>query len=438
MTPEFQNALAGQVEHMLAACTRCGKCVQACPVTDAAGIAADPVLVIDGVIDLLRGGAGTASGRNWASSCVLSGDCIKACDEGVNPRFLLAMARVKVAQAASPPEHQRRNGVAAFRKVSREVSVLSRLQTEEAMLARLGQRAAAQGDPGKPAEFVFYTGCNVLKTPHIALLCLDVMDALSVTYQVMGGPSHCCGVVQLRTGDTETSGRVAQNTIEKLSGSSSGQVISWCPSCHVQFTETTLPAWERTRGVRPFEMTPFMRFLRERLDHLVPLLRESVPMRVALHRHPGVDGVMAAVEDILKAIPGLDLVDLAQPAVGLQSSSMSALPELRRDMQRRELDAAEAAGVDAVLTVYHTDHRELCAHEGDRPFQILNVLELVALSIGIHRPDHFKRLKLLQDVDAIMDDCAELIGRHRIDAGVARDTLAAMIREQPLGLRGPA
>ena len=85
---------------------------------------------------------------------------------------------------------------------------------------------------------MFYTGCNVLKTPHIALLALDIMDALGVSYQVMGGPSHCCGVMQMRTGDVEMSGRMGASTMEKLSHSKSGQVISWCPSCYVQFTET--------------------------------------------------------------------------------------------------------------------------------------------------------------------------------------------------------
>ena len=95
---------------------------------------------------------------------------------------------------------------------------------------------------------MFYTGCNVLKTPHIALLALDIMDTLGVTYQVLGGPSHCCGVVQMRTGDVATSGRFAENTMDKLARSKSGQVVSWCPSCHVQFTETTLPTVEKTRG----------------------------------------------------------------------------------------------------------------------------------------------------------------------------------------------
>ena len=134
-------------------------------------------------------------------------------------------------------------------------------------LARLGQQVnerlqnGSTVKPGERPDFVFYTGCNVLKTPHMALIALDIMDALGVTYRVMGGPTHCCGVIQLRTGDTEVSGRVAASSLDKLAEGKTG-VISWCASCHVQFTETTIPTIEKVRGSRPFEMTPFMLFLK--------------------------------------------------------------------------------------------------------------------------------------------------------------------------------
>src|SRR5262249_52740819 len=81
-----------------------------------------------------------------------------------------------------------------------------------------------------------------------------------------------------------------------------------------------------------------------------------------------------------------------------------ALPAYRRELQRNELDAAERAGVDALVAVYHADHRELCAHERDYPLRIINVLEIVGQSMGLHHDDDFKRLKLMQDVDAIAAD----------------------------------
>jgi hypothetical protein len=276
----------------------------------------------------------------------------------------------------------------------------------------------------------------VLKTPHIALLALDIMDALGISYQVMGGPSHCCGVVQLRPGDVEMSGRMGTSSAEKLAQSKSGQVISWCPSCYVQFTETTLPAIERQRGVRPFEITPFMRFLDGRLDQLIPLLRERIEMRVALHRHGGVAGVMEAAAKILQSIPGIALVDLNQPAVGLQSVSVGALPAFKRELQLRELQAAEDAGIDVLVTVYHSDHRELCAHERERPFRIVNLLELVGASMGLRRDDRYKELKIMQDADQIISECGELIAQHALDPAKVREVVVkGLLGDQPLPLR---
>jgi Fe-S oxidoreductase len=436
MTESFETALAERVAAMADACTRCGKCVEVCPVTGPGGVEAEPRAVIDGIIDIVRTGNGPEASRKWANACVLTGECIKACDYGVNPRFLLGMARVAMARHQHEPNEQRRQGVEGFRKVAREVSHISQLQLDDELLARLGQKPAGNSAPDTPPDFVFYTGCNVLKTPHIALLALDVMDALGVTYQVLGGPSHCCGVVQMRSGDVATSGRFAESTMDKLARSKSGQVVSWCPSCHVQFTETTLPTIEKTRGARPFEITPFMLFLRSNLDRLKPLLRRRVHLRVALHRHPGIKGVVEAAEDMLRAVPGVELVDLGQPAVGLMSNYFRALPAYRRELQKNELDAAERAGIDALVAVYHADHRELCAHERDYPFRIVNLLEIVGASMGLHHDDHFKRLKLMQDVDAIVADCQDLVAEHGLDITSTRQAIRAMLDEQPLPLRG--
>ena len=439
----FESALQARAVAMADACTRCGKCVEVCPAVAPAGVTAEPVAVIGGVIDIMRGGEGNESARNWANGCLLHGDCIKACDYGVNPRFLLYMTRIAMAHAKDEAAAQRRGGVEGFRKVAREVTHISQLQLDDTLLRRLGQGAKPPADAdttgnntdGRP-DFVFYTGCNVLKTPHIALLALDIMDALGVTYDVMGGPTHCCGIVQMRAGDVATSGRVAENTIDKLSQSKTGQVLSWCPSCQVQFTETTLPTIEKTRGSKPFEMTPFTMFLRKNLDRLRPMLRARVPMRIALHRHPGILGVVEAAEDILRAVPGIELVDLHQPAVGLQSNNIRVLPNYRRELQQNELMAAEAAGIDALVAVYHSDHRELCAHERDWPFRIMNMYEIVGASMGLHHDDHFKRLKIMQDADAILADCRDLVEKHGLDIATARVAVQSMLDEQPAPLRG--
>ncbi len=438
----FEAALAERTAEMLAACTRCGKCVEVCPVTGPAGVGdAAPADVIAGVLDIVRSGDGPEPSKAWAKGCALTGDCIEACDEAVNPRFLLAMARVAMAKQTTELRERRRKGVENFRLVADGVNVLSHMQLDEADLARLGQQVndrlqnGSTAAPGERPDFVFYTGCNVLKTPHIALLALDIMDALGVTYRVMGGPNHCCGVVQLRVGDTEVSGRQATSSLDRLAEGKTG-VISWCPSCHVQFTETTIPTIEKVRGSRPFEMTPFMLFLKPHLEALRPLLTRPVPMRVALHRHRGVKGVTEIGIELLRMVPGVDLVDLGLPSVGMVGNTLNALPDYKRSLHLAELQAAEAAGVDALAVIYHVDYREFCAHERDWPFRIVNVLELVGASMGLHHDDDFKRLKIMQDADAIVADCADMLAGYGINQAKAREVVAkVMLAEQPLPLR---
>jgi heterodisulfide reductase subunit D len=301
------------------------------------------------------------------------------------------------------------------------------MQLPPELLARFRPEEDSDATP----DVVFYTGCNLLKTPHIALLCFDIMDALGVRYRVIGGPSHCCGVLQFRAGDLATSGRIAYRSVERLAGAGN-RVLSWCPSCLVQLSEIVVPGKAGTR----LELEPFLLFLASRIDDLRPLLRHPVRKRVGLHEHPGVPGVSEAARKLLEAIPGLAFVDLVQPRIGWMCNTLNPLPEYKRQVHHEQLQAAADAGVDTLAGIYHACHRELCSHERDWPFAVVNFLELVGESMGLARADLFKRLKLMQDVDAILADAAPMIDCHHIDLDEARSVIAAdMLGEQPLPLR---
>jgi hypothetical protein len=385
----------------------------------------DPQALADGVLSILRGGSHADAAR-WAAICSGSGHCIPACRYGVNPRFMLTMARL-AATARQEPGARRKTGFAGFGKMTAGVRLLSQLQLPPDLLTRFRPEDATEAP-----DVVFYTGCNLMKTPHIALLCLDIMDAMGVRYHVMGGPSHCCGILQFRAGDLATSGRIAYRTIERLA-TAAPRALSWCPTCQVQLGEVVAPSVTDTR----LDMAPFVRFLAERLDTLRPLLTQRVEKRVGLHEHPGVAGISEAAQRILRAIPGLDFVDLAQPSLGYMCNTLNALPEFKRDVHRSQLQAAADAGVTTLAGIYHACHRELCSHERDWPFEVVNFLELVGESMSLSRPDLFKRLKLMQDVDAILIDAAPMIETHHLDLNEARAiVLSEMLGEQPLPLRG--
>jgi hypothetical protein len=62
--------------------------------------------------------------------------------------------------------------------------------------------------------------------------------------------------------------------------------------------------------------------------------------------------------------------------------------------------------------------------------------EIVGASMGLHEDDNFKRLKIMQDADAILADCRDLVKKHGLDVEATRVAILAMLEEQPLPLRG--
>jgi Fe-S oxidoreductase len=431
----FSDLLDDRVQAILDSCTQCGKCVEACPMTGPADIdVAEAPAIVGGVLDLLRDGPGTAPARRWASVCSGSGACLDACGDGVNPRFMLTLARLAM-QRSKGDDATRSAGKAGFQDMTRAVRVLSRLQLSPDQLRRLGQLPGGDPAPENP-ELVFYTGCNLLRTPHIALHCLDVLDALGVAYAVQGGPGSCCGILQLRGGDGDGASRQADSTIARFAGTGATQIVAWCPTCQIQMSEAMLPAHAAT-GKAPLDLTMFAVWLAQRLDRLTPLFVNRVERRVGLHEHPGVAGVSKAVVAILDAIPGLELVDLEQPRVGFMCNALRPMPDYARQLHESQLEAAAAAGVDTLAGVYHACHRELCSHQRDWPFEVVNFMELIGEAMGIRHADRYKQLKMMQDADAILADCAETIAARNLDADEVRAVIVDnLLGEQPLPLRG--
>ena len=403
------------------ACTRCGDCFRACPMVDPARLgAADPEETTGAIVDLITGGEGNAEAIRWADVCSGSGNCIPACQHGINPRFMVQLARGfarRNAGSAPLPTRWRE----PFQNMSRGVRVLSRLQLPPETLARF---APSHEPRTTPPDVVFYTGCNVLKTPHIALLCLDIFDLLGVDYEVMGGVGQCCGVYQYRAGDFETNSKVAYATIDGLASAGASTVLSWCPSCQISIGEVSLPNYEMQFGAKPFDLNPFLIFLAERADQLAALMKHRVEKRIALHERPVFPGVVAAVKKLLSIIPGAELVDIDVPRVGTQANSLAQLPKFKRELVQRELQAVSDAGVTTLATIYHACHREICDVGEGRSFEVVNFMELLGEGLGLDSADLYKRLKLIRDIDDIIVETAPFIEANRLDLDTVRNALA--------------
>ena len=137
---------------------------------------------------------------------------------------------------------------------------------------------------------------------------------------------------------------------EDVAVSKSGQVLSWCPSCYVQFTETTIPTIERQGGARPFEMTPFLLLPARPARRPDPLLRREVKMRDRAapppgrgRRHGGGGGDPAGGAGHRRSSIW------SSRRSGCRATARRACLRYKRELQRNELEAARDAGIDALV-----------------------------------------------------------------------------------------
>jgi heterodisulfide reductase subunit D len=133
---------------------------------------------------------------------------------------------------------------------------------------------------------------------------------------------------------------------------------------------------------------------------------------------------MVAVKEVLRAIPGLEVVELDVPVMSTQASHLSVLPKFKAELREREFAAAAAAGVTTFASIFHACHRELITFQPQVSFELVNFMELIGEAMGLHIPDLYKRLRLMGDIDQIIADTSELIAAHQLDLDTVRDALA--------------
>jgi Fe-S oxidoreductase len=413
--------LTQEKEDILAHCTLCGKCVEVCPMPqyDSTLKQAEAVQVVTKVIELLRTGTVSPEAKAWALSCSNSGRCIPACPEGVNPRKMLALARLELRQqqGAAAPHAARQAAQDDFRAMGEAIRLLLSVQLRPEDIRRLLPGAIHERQ--RPSDVVFYFGCNILRTPEIALTVLDVLDRLGVDYEVLGGTGNCCGITFMRAGEATVGHAQATQTLHNMATFTPQEVLTWCPSCNVHMQDFVL-------DVAPpaFPMRHVTAYLAEHIADVQQHFTQSVRKRVALHEHHGVDGVVEDVRRLLHAIPGLELVSIPQlHDHGHQCAGFRHAPAAKQNVHRTVLEQAAVAGVEVLVDIYHSCHRELVAAEQDYPFAVQNFISLVGEAMGITRQDLYKRLMLYQDIERVLAETAPYMLANHVDTELVQLTL---------------
>lgn len=409
---------AKQIQAILAACTACGKCAEVCPIVPTMTLRdRTPEHLVRGVLGILRKEEPEPDGAAWVQTCAGSGDCIRACPEKVNPRQMISLAKnVLNARTGGGPY------ATYWLNMGRLTRTLSGMQ-----LTPEERRKVASSAAKRPAKVVFWVGCNIPRTSHMVLLIVDILEKMGVECEVLGGMNNCCGIVHFWQGDDATGQKIVENLGENMRGMRPELVLSWCPSCQVQHDEFLGGYLDLE-----FPVQHMTTFLAQNTHRLRPLILKPIEKRVAVHEHSGLVGAMENVREILQLIPGLEIVPIQQIGnYGYMCSRLDQAQAAKADMHRLVLENAKAAQVDALLTVYHSCHRDLSAYEGRYPFEVRNFLDVLGEAMGLHREDKYKKWQLLGDAEAIIADAQPFIEMNRLNLGDVRFVVEKAFGKKP-------
>jgi heterodisulfide reductase subunit D len=395
--------IAAESESIVDACTTCGDCVRVCPVVPLSAAAAAPAEeVVRGIVDLLadRSPLGQAS-RAWLERCNGCGLCIPACPEGINPRKMIALAGANAARSGSKTPD-------LFRRMSRAIKIMVGMQLLPDEFKRV-----FSPERERKADLVFYLGCNALRTPHLLFNSMTVLDALGADYAVVGGPSSCCGVIATKwEGQVETGERVTASMLNRFEGYQADRVLNWCPSCQLHLKET-LGGYRRTS----YEFDHVTEYLAAHIDALRAKFIRTIPKQVVVHAHVGRSDICDNVDALLRAIPGLRILETVfESGYTCGGSGCGKAPELAAKEHAYLIERTRELGADVLVTLYHGCHAIFAGAEAEGSFKVLNYTDLLVEALGeAPHQDKLKEYKLLDDWKLIAEEGGAYLRANGLD-----------------------
>jgi heterodisulfide reductase subunit D len=202
-------------------------------------------------------------------------------------------------------------------------------------------------------DTVLFAGCtSASEIQGIAISTAKILNQAGVKFRVLED-EPCCGGTLLRIGFTTEAKQQAKKTLDLLKDVK--EVVTPCPMCFRTFTKD-YPALVSTVPFKVIHTTEYI----SNLIQKGRIKLNAVHKKVTYHDPCELGrycGIYEAPRDILKAIPGLELVETyssrnTNSCCGAGGGVKSAFPKLAIDIAADKLDGilAEKTGVETIVT----------------------------------------------------------------------------------------
>ncbi len=380
------------------ACTRCGECLNYCPVySQRKEEAINPRGKIQAIKRLIRSQYGL-----WARilgprkldeeslkkfsemvyHCTLCGECGLQCPVSIDSRNLwLALKEVLVDLGHYPKNLDlMKNNVLTQHNITGEDNGL-RAEWLESLEDLPDHRYQKE-----KAEVVYFVGCVASYYPmahKIPQGFVKILNKTGTDFTLLGGTEWCCGFPLIGAGFKKEVHELIRHNIEGVEKRGAHSVIFSCPSCYHTWHE------EYKSNLKLYHSTQFiLKLIREGKIHF----REGDKVKVTYHDPCDlgrVSGIYQVPREILRSMPGVELIELADHGEGCKCCGGGGLlemidPELGGALAKEKIKQIQATGADLVITACQQCIRTIqsTARRMKIPIKVQYITDLVLKRMG--------------------------------------------------------
>jgi heterodisulfide reductase subunit D len=376
----------------LDSCVKCGSCVSVCPVYSQTQ---QLETTMGGFYTKLKSFVRSAYGFPMASLapeqaksvlkeyseypylCTLCGRCSLVCPSFIDTKGTrIATRRFMVEEGQYPASMDQ-----LAQTLDKVHNIIGEPSEDRAMWVQALPEVPKDLFQKDRAKVVYFTGCVASYFPmtkRIPQAFVQILQKAGVDFTLLGGEEWCCGFPLIAAGMKEKADAAMRHNLQKVKEKGADAVVFACPSCYHTWKE------ESKNEIALFHSTQFIKKLIE--DGKIGFNAKKV--KVTYHDPCDLgraSGVYEPPREILKAIPGLELIEMSGnreecKCCGGGGNLEMVRPELSAALAQAKIEEIKATGAEIVITSCQQCVRTIFSNARKKkiPLNVMDIIEFVS------------------------------------------------------------
>jgi len=334
----------------VAKCNKCGFCLPSCPTYlvkkkeafSSRGRNAITRFAIENKLQL------SEDTENAIFTCLGCGACEAVCLSSVKTKELIFRDReCQVGEGFYPKITDR-----LVKTLEGTKNISDDDQDERAEWQELIKNLPEENFEKERAEVLFFVGCVASFFPMVQKIPANmatIMKKAGVDFTILGGDEWCCGFPLIGAGMPEKLEQMKKHNLKKVAEVGAKKVVFTCPSC--------FHTWKHQYDTK-VELVHASQFINQLMKAGRIKLKKEIKIRTTYHDPCDLGrntGVYEEPREIIKAVPGIDFVELPtnrkfSVCCGGGGNVEMTDADLSAQVAQMKLDAIRSVGAEMVVS----------------------------------------------------------------------------------------